>query len=201
MEILVLLTLITLGAGVLRVREQRRRIVLLGRHLERFQIEKLMQTLTEGYLRCLGEDDAERREQIWRLLDTSEQALSDQFGRFAAGFSKVDEAQARVSRFPVALPLAERLFPRVSFDVRKAFAIHAQGIADAAANRSRQTSKGKAFTLSAELFLMQHTCHWFCKSKAVASARLLARHRTSYRLALDSVAPATRNAYRTLTGS
>jgi hypothetical protein len=54
--------------------------------------------------------------------------------------------------------------------------------------------------LSAELFLMQHTCHWYCRSKVVASARLLARHKTSHQLALDSVAPATRAAYRSLTG-
>ena len=35
--------------------------------------------------------------------------------------------------------------------------------------------------MSAELFLMQHTCHWYCRSRAVASARMLARHKTSLR--------------------
>lgn len=28
--------------------------------------------------------------------------------------------------------------------------------------------------------MMQHTCHWYCRSKSVASARMLASHRTSY---------------------
>jgi hypothetical protein len=55
--------------------------------------------------------------------------------------------------------------------------------------------------MSAELFLLQHTCHWYCKSKTVASARMLARHQTSYDQLLAAVSPETRNAYRTLTGS
>ena len=49
--------------------------------------------------------------------------------------------------------------------------------------------------LQAELFLMQHSCHWFCKSKFVASARMLARHQTAHAQLVASVAPATRNAY------
>jgi hypothetical protein len=52
--------------------------------------------------------------------------------------------------------------------------------------------------LSAELYLMQHTCHWFCKSRTVASARLLARHKTSYQQVLESVSPQTRQAYEAL---
>ena len=39
---------------------------------------------------------------------------------------------------------------------------------------------------------MQHTCHWFCNSKTVASARLLARHQTTYEQVLASVTPETR---------
>ena len=200
MEILVLVILIAVTAWVLKSKEQARRIALLGGQLGKYQIEKLMENLTEGYMRGLAEDDAERRDQIWSMLNTAEAALADQFGRFAAGFGRIDEAQTRTSKLPLALPLADRLFPNATFDARKAFAIHAQGIADAASNALGQTPKRKAFTMSAELFLMQHTCHWFCRSKSVASARLLARHQTSYALALDSVAPATRKAYQALVG-
>ncbi|MDB5829080.1 MAG: hypothetical protein JWQ73_3300 [Variovorax sp.] len=200
MEIFVLVILIAVVAWILKSKEQARRIALLGSQLGKYQIEKLMENLTEGYMRCLGEDDAERRDQIWSMLNTAEAALADQFGRFASGFGRVDEAQTRTSKLPLALPFADRVFPGATFDVRKAFAIHAQGIADAASNALGQTPKRKAFTMSAELFLMQHTCHWFCRSKSVASARLLARHQTSYALALDSVAPATRKAYRALVG-
>ena len=49
--------------------------------------------------------------------------------------------------------------------------------------------------MTAELFLMQHSCHWFCKSKTVASARMLARHKTSYDQLVQSVSPDTRRAY------
>ncbi len=201
MEILVLAVLIFVGAHVLKSREQSRRIALLGSQLGNFKIEKLMEKLTDGYMRCLGEDDAERRDQIWSLLAEDEQTLSGQFSRFAASFARLGEAEARVSKLPIAVPYVDQWLPAATFDARTAFAIHAKGIADAAGNVLQQTAKRKAFTMSAELFLMQHTCHWFCRSKTVASARLLARHQTSYQLALDSVAPSTREAYRALTGS
>ena len=198
METLVLTALIFVGAYVLKTREQGRRIALLGSQLGHFQIEKLMEKLTDGYLRCLGEDDPERREQIWNMLAVDEETLAGQFNRFAANFARLDAAETRVSTLPIALPFADTLFSSQTFDARAAFTVHARGIADVAANVRQQTPKRKAFMLSAELFLMQHTCHWFCRSKAVASARLLARHKTSYQLALDSVSPATREAYLAL---
>jgi len=200
MEILTLVALIVIGAYILKSRDQRQRIALLGSHLGKYQIENLMETLTEGYLRCLGEDDAARRQQIWSLLDSTEQKLSAQFDSFAAGFARVDEAQARVSKLPLAIPFAHKLFPAATFDFRQAIAIHARGIAEVMRNESGRTPKAKAFTMSAELFLMQHSCHWFCKSKTVASARMLARHKTSYEQLLDAVSPQTRRAYVALTG-
>jgi hypothetical protein len=54
--------------------------------------------------------------------------------------------------------------------------------------------------LSAELFLFQHTCHWYCRSKAVASARMQVRHQTPYAQVLAAVSPATRQAYSALLG-
>ncbi|MGA8786573.1 MAG: hypothetical protein WB542_14680 [Polaromonas sp.] len=198
MEIFILLTLAGVAAYTFKSRDQSRRIALLGSHLSKYEVEKLMESLTEGYLRALGEKDPERREQIWHLLNTTEMQLCDQFNRFAAEFSKVDEAEARVSTLPVAIPFGDKLFPNATFDLRKALVIHAQGITDAAKNSLHLAPKGKAFTLSAELFLMQHTCHWFCKSRTTASARMLARHKTSYEQLIESVAPATRIAYCSL---
>ena len=159
-----------------------------------------METLTEGYLRCLGEDDAARRQQFWSLLDSTEEKLSAPFDSFAAEFARVDAAEARVSKLPLAGPFAHKLFPAATFDFRQALAIHARGIAEVMRNESGRTPKAKAFTMSAELFLMQHSCHWFCKSKTVASARMLARHKTSYEQLLDAVSPETRKAYGALTG-
>ena len=45
---------------------------------------------------------------------------------------------------------------------------------------------------------MQHSCHWYCKSLGVASARLVMRHQTPYEKVLDSVSPGTRQAYTAL---
>ncbi len=84
--------------------------------------------------------------------------------------------------------------------MRKALAIHAQGILSATENKAGDTLKNKAFTMSAELLLMQHTCHWFCKSRTVASARVLVRHKTSYEQLVASVSPKTRDAYIALIG-
>jgi hypothetical protein len=51
------------------------------------------------------------------------------------------------------------------------------------------------------LILMQHTCHWYCRSKTVASARMFARHKTSYAQLLEAVSPETRKAYNALISS
>ena len=195
MDILLLGILIAIGIFMLNAKQQRQRIVLLASHLGHYQIEKLMENLTEGYLRALGENDPERREQVWSLLRTTELQLSEQFTRFAAEFARVEPAQARVSTLALALPFAEQWLPGATFDMRQALQIHAQGIERAVRNDACRSLRDKAFTLSAELFLMQHTCHWYCRSRAVASARLLARHQTSYAQVLAAVAPSTRQAY------
>lgn len=200
MEFFLLLLVPIVGFQFLKGREQRRRIYLLGGYLSQYQIEKLMENVTEGYLRALGEDDPERRAQIWSMLGTAEAELSSQFQRFAADFSKVWNEQTQVSTLGFAFPYADKVFPRQTFDMRHALAIHAEGIAAAAENRSQLSLRDKAFTMSAELFLMQHSCHWFCRSRAVASARMQARHQTSHAQLLESVSPRTREAYRKLTG-
>lgn len=200
MELWLLAGLLAVGAWVVKSREQQRRIALLGQHLGEYRLEKLMETLTQGYLRALGETDPERAGPIWQLLAASEQALSAQFSRFAAGFAQVDATQARVSTLRWALPLADKLWPQASFDLRAAFRLHANGIAQVVANTAGLSPKDKAFTLTAELFLMQHTCHWFCRSRATASARMVLRHQTPHAQLVASVSPATRAAYLALTG-
>ena len=130
MEFLVPIVLIAFGgAYMLNAKLQRRRVVLLGSCFHPYQVEKLMEQLTDGYLRCLDEGDATRREQIWRMLDATEATLADQFKRFAADFSRVAVGQAQVSKLALAIPYADRLFPKTCFDVRKVFQIHALGIA------------------------------------------------------------------------
>ena len=190
--------LIASGTYMLNAKEQRKRIAILGMHLSQYQIEKLMEALTEGYLRALGESTPERRDQVWALLCTTEQQLSEQFNRFAADFAKVSDEDARVSRLPIALPFADKLFPAATFDMRKALAIHAKGITHVMQNTGHLGAKDRAYMMTAELFLMQHTCHWYCKSKTIASARMMARHQTPHEQLVNSVSEPTRKAYLAL---
>lgn len=198
MELFTLLLLMAVGIYILKSRDQKRRISLLGRYLGKQNIEKMMETLTVGYNRALSEPDAARQTQILSLQNTTELALSEQFNRFVTEFSGVDALDARVSKIGFAIPYADRIFPATTFDLRKALAIHAQGIALAVNNPSGLSPKSRAFHISAELYLMQHSCHWFCRSKTVASSRLLVRHKISHAQLVDAVLPDTRRAYSAL---
>ncbi len=201
MDILVFLPLaVFAGFQLLKAREQRRRIYLLGAYLSQYQIEKLMENVTEGYLRALDENDEERRAQIWSMLATAEQELASQFRRFSEDFSKVWNGQTQVSTLGFAFPYADRILPRQTFDMRHLLAVHAEGITATAENRMARSLRDKAYTMTAELLLMQHSCHWFCRSRAVASARMQARHQTSHAQLIASVSPETRAAYCRLTG-
>lgn len=186
------------GFVFLKSQEQKRRIALLASHLGKFDLEKLMESLMDGYLRALGEGAPERQAQVWGYLAQQEEKLRDQFAQFAKDFSGVWADNALVSTLPVAIPKADKLFPAATFDVRKLFEIHARGIDDVVRNAANATPKDRAYMLTAEMMLMQHSCHWFCRSKTVASARLLARHQTRYEQVLASVSPTTRNAYQRL---
>ena len=200
MDILVFVVVLAIGVRVLNAREQAQRIALLGSYLGKFQIEKLMQDVLSGYQRALGEADEVRQAQVWRHLETTEQTLSAQFNRFVLEFANVAEAQTRLSRLPLALPFVSQLVPALTLDLRKLLSLNAHGISQTVENKDGQSPRRKAFMLSAELMLMQHSCHWFCRSRTVASARLLARYQTSHAQVLAAVAPSTRQAYRQLTG-
>jgi hypothetical protein len=200
MNTVFVLMLLGVVAHFIKNTEQRQRIALLSRYLQPYQLEKQMEQLTSGYLRALGESDLERSEPIWRMLQGTEQALAEQLGRLASDIARMDEADARVSLLPQALPKMGRWFPRATFDLREAIALHAQGFADTAQGQQGLDRKQQAYRLTAELFLFQHTCHWYCRSKSLASARLWARHQTRYEQVLESVSPLTRRGYGALVG-
>lgn len=201
MDFFLVLTLAATGVYLLNSQQQRRRIALLAQHLQPYQIEQLMEDLTQGYLRAMGEQDAERRQQVLGVLAATEAQLTDQFERFAADFRRVPAPLARVSRLPLGLPFATQLFPAASFDMRDMLDLHARGIARTMRNEDGLSPRDRAFTMTAELLLMQHSCHWYCKSRAVASARVMARHQTPYAQLVASVSPGTRKAYLALTGA
>jgi hypothetical protein len=198
-ELFLLLALLAIGLYVLKSREQQARIALLSRYLGNYQIERQMETLTDGYLRWLGEEDADRRTQIRGVLAGTESSLASQFERFAVEVAGMPAPQAQVSKLALWIPFAQQLLPRWRlFDVRQAFALHATGIAEVAANPRGLDAKAQAHQMTAELLLMQHTCHWFCRSKAVADARLLLKHGTPHAQVLQAVSPDTARAYREL---
>ena len=197
MEIFILA--LAIGAlWFLNIREQHRRIRLLAGILGQFQVEKLMETVADGYLRALGEDDADRRSQVWNMLGQAETTLCAQVQAFVKEFDQVEAEEARFSTLPIALPYAKQLFASSSADLRALLHIHADGIAAVVANNTGLSQKDKAFTLTAELLLLQHSCQWFCRSKATASARMMVRHRTPHAQLLACVSAQTRKAYSRL---
>ena len=203
MEFLILVVLLV-GFWVLKNREQQQRIALLGGVLSRFEIEKLMQTLMDGYLRALGESTVERQTQVWEHLALQEERLNAQFQQFANAFSEVWADDALISTLPIAFPWAHKIFPAAALDARALMRLHADAFAAAFVRQpapvQQADPKDRAFAITAELLLMQHSCHWFCRSKTIASARLVAQHKTGYEQVLAAVAPTTRLAYQSLTG-
>ena len=203
MDFLTLAIIVTTVVYILKKQEQKQHTQLLAQHLSRFQIEKLMANLMEGYLRVIAEKDEQRRAQIWPVLANTESSLVSQFQRFADEFATLPAEQTRASTLPLALPYMTRVLPSATMDVRAAMKLHAQAMAAARVGEAvdEQERKSRAFTMTAELMLMQHTCHWFCRSRTIASMRLLARHKTAYEQVLQSVSPATLKAYEKLVNS
>lgn len=198
MEPLLLGLLLAVGLQVAVRFEQRDRIALLSGHLLRHNLERDMAQLLQDYLPALSEADADRRAQRLGLLAQVEARLVGNLQAFSTAFGEVWGEHARVSRLPVAIPRATRLFPRASFDLRRAIAIHADGMARAVANEDGLDEKARAFRITAELLLLQHTCHWFCRSRTVANARLLAHHQSTHEQVLASVGEPTRRDYTAL---
>ena len=192
MEFFSLFILIVLAVQVLNRRGQRERTALLAQYLQPYNIEQAMEQLTTAYMRALDEKDPERQHQIWQLQAPVETRLAEDFVSFAASFARLPPPKARTPK--VAIPYLEKLLPQASFDMRRALAIHAEGIGHAVRNTSLP-EKDRAFLILAEMLLMQHTCHWFCRSRTVASARMLARHQTPFDKTLASVSANTRKQY------
>jgi hypothetical protein len=195
MSVLVFFAVLAFGLQMRNAWEQRQRIGLLGRYLRNYQIESLMETLTQGYLRAMGESDPERRNSVWQVMGQHEERLVGQLQQLQNDLPKDQGRAWRASTLPLNLPLAVHWLPGASFDLRALLRVHAQGVSSGIANHDALSERDRAFRLSAELLLLQHSCHWFCRSKTVASQRMLVRHKTHYAQLLAAVAPFTRTAY------
>ena len=196
LELLSLLVTLGLVLHWFNSQDRRERTALLASQLRPFQIERLMQQLTEAYMRALGESDAERQAQVLQAQHAAEAQLAEQFQSLARAFAQLPAPQARTLK--LALPGIDKVLPQATFDTRRVLQVHADGIARVVRNDSGRAPRERAYTLMAEMFLMQHSCHWFCRSKTIASARMLAQHQTHYEQALQAVSPETREAYQAL---
>ncbi|MFM8575420.1 MAG: hypothetical protein ACKOBF_05985 [Limnohabitans sp.] len=193
LEILSLLVAASFAVHWFNNQSRRARTALLASQLQPFQIERLMQQLTEGYMRALAEADPERQQQVLQLQQESEQQLARQFQDLARAFAQLPAPQARTLK--LALPGIEKVLPQSTFDTRRVLQIHADGIERVVRNDAGRSPRDRAFTLMAEMFLMQHSCHRLRRSQTLASARLLAQHQTHYDQALEAVSPDPREAY------
>lgn len=198
MELFFALVMVALAWRGLNVREQSSRIRFLAERLRPFQVEKHMAEVQQSTMRALSEPDPDRQASIWALLDGMQSDLCDHFDAFVQSFAKADPRSTRISRWAMAVPYLTRWAPASCFDLRKVLGVHATGLQSALAMNT--SAKDKAFVFMAEMLLLQHTCHWFCRSKLIASARLLTQHQTPYAKVLASVAPATRRSYCALVG-
>lgn len=193
MEFLSLLFVLATAIHWLNTQGQRQRTALLAEQLRPYQIEKHMEQLTGAYMRALDESDAERQQQILQLQAPAEEQLAQEFQSLARDFAKLPAPVTRA--FKVALPYIDQLSPKATFDMRRMLEVHAQGIERTVRNQQGLPPKERSFRMMGEMFLMQHSCHWFCRSKTIASARMVTQHQTRYEQALDAVSPETRQAY------
>lgn len=196
MDSVLILLMVALAWQVLRVRYQRARIALLGRHLGGLQLERHMETLTQGYSRAIREETESRQLQVLETFAQTERAMASQANSLANAMQKESPQAARLSTLSLCVPYIERFVPAATRDFRELLHIHAAGLRHVVDNEDHLDAKARAFQLSAELYLLQHSCHWFCKSRAVADARLMLRHQVNHQKVLESVSAATRYAYQ-----
>mgnify|MGYP006171512199 FL=1 len=196
MDFALILLIVVAAWQVLRVRHQRANISLLGRHLADLNLERHMETLTQGYTRAIHEENESRQLQVLETFAPTERAVAAQMQTLATSIQKDDAQRTRMGTYPICVPYATHLLPAsTQRDFRTLLQVHANGLRRAVDNEAGWPPKTRAFHLSAELYLFQHSCHWFCKSRNVADARLMLRHQVTHKKVLESVSEPTRKAY------
>ena len=195
MDITLTLSLAAVAWLLLRAQYQRSHIALLGRHLAGLQLERHMESLTQGYIRAIHADSDTRQLQVLETFAQTERAVAAQAQSLAEAMQKESLRAASMGVLRFCVPYVERFLPAVARDFRQLLHIHAAGLRHVVDNDAGWDAKTRAYHLSAELYLLQHSCHWFCKSRIVADARLIRRHQVHHQKVLDSVSAVTRTAY------
>lgn len=179
----------------LRVRYQRTHIALLRQYLSQLQLERHMETLTTTYTRAIHEQAETRQLQVLATVNQTEQTVVAQLQRLADGLKKESATATTMSVLAFNFPFLASMFSNMKRDFRELVQIHADGLRYVVENTDTLSPKDRAYHLSAELYLFQHSCHWFCKSRTVADARLMLRHKVDHKKVLASVSEPTRVAY------
>lgn len=196
MEFALIMLMIAVAWHVLRVRYQRARIALLGSHLVNMNLERHMETLTQGYTRAIHEDNESRQRQVLDTFTQTENVVAANVHTLAESMQKESTEDTAMGTFAFCVPYIERCVPATALrDFRILLRIHATGLRATIDNQAELDPKTRAFHIAAELYLLQHSCHWFCKSRGVADARLLLRHKVEHKKVLESVSAVTRTAY------
>jgi hypothetical protein len=195
MNIALVLLIIVAAWWVLCQRYQRMHIALLGRHLSGLQLERHMETLTQGYTRAIHETDEARQIQVLETFAQTERAVAAQVQSLADAMQKESAQATSMGAISFCVPYAEHFLPVLTRDFRSLLRLHAAGLRHVVDNEGQWDAKDRAYQLSAELYLFQHSCHWYCKSRNVADARLMLRHQVKHQKVLESVSAATRSAY------
>lgn len=195
MDIVLSVLMVAIVWRVLCVQYQRGRIAVLARHLSGLQLERHMETLTEGYARAIRSDTESRQLQVLETFSPTERSVASQLRALADSFQKEGDQAAAMGVLRGCVPHIERFLPSLTRDFRQLLKIHAAGLRRLVDNEDSLSPKDRAFHLSAELYLFQHSCHWYCKSRGVADARLMLRHKVDHQKVIDSVSQQTRLAY------
>ncbi len=196
MDLMLILMMVVAGWWMLCLHYQRTHIAFLGRHLANLQLERHMESLTQGYLRAIHEPDEARQAQVLATFAATERTVAAQIQTLADAMQTESLQAASLGALPFCVPYAEYFLPTLTRDFRALLRIHADGLRQAVDNDEGWDMKTRAYHLSAELYLLQHSCHWFCKSRAVADARLMLRHQVNHQKVLESVSATTRSAYQ-----
>ena len=149
----------TIGVYAAKTAEQRQRIALLSSHLQKFQLEKHMEQLIDGYLRALGENDPQRSAPIWSNLESIEAAVREELTRLADDLHGVWGERTRVSRWPVAVPFANRLFPASTFDLRTLLKVHARGFDTTLRNGEQLVRRDQLLLKVQHAFVVARHCN------------------------------------------
>jgi hypothetical protein len=158
MDIALILLIAIAAWQVLRVQYQRTHIALLGNYLASLQLERHMETLTNGYTRAIHEKEETRQTQVLETFAQAERTMAAQVQSLADAMRKESSQAASMGTLPFCLPYIELFLPALTRDFRELLRIHAAGLRHVVDNEGGWDMKSRAYHLSAELYLLQHRC-------------------------------------------